>query len=158
MRKLSLLAAALGLGLTISGCGGTGSSPASAGSGGFIQPAHRVKPDANSVSVSIQNTYTSAISLITVNNACLTGTPPSPITAGNTAGPFTVTYTMGCAGREIFNMLYAPTLAENDGCWFDISRDDVSGAFSASVVNEPLANRSDTVATDGQINFKYAHL
>jgi hypothetical protein len=55
-------------------------------------------------------------------------------------------------------MLYAPTLAENDGCWFDITRDGVSGSFSASVVNQPLANCSDVIAVDGSIAFKYAHL
>jgi hypothetical protein len=159
MRKLSVLAAALGLGLIISACGGPGgSSPVSAGSGGFVESAHRVKPDDTSISVAIQNTASSAIALITLNSSCLTGTPPTPIAGGSTGGPFSVTYTTGCAGTEIFDMLYAPTLAENAGCWFDITRDNVSGKFTASVVNEPLANCSDTVAVDGSIAFKYAHL
>jgi hypothetical protein len=146
-------------GIALSACsqGSTATDPL--GPTGAAQPSYRVKPDITSTSVTIDNTYSSAINLLGVSSACLTGSPPSSVAANSTSSAFTVSYTGSCAANiGYFNMTYDPDAALVDACVFNISYNVSEGAFTYSVTNHANTNCSYVPgATPGTVVFKYVH-
>ncbi len=147
-------------GIALSACsqGSTATSPL--GPTGAAQPSHRVKPDITSTSVTIDNTYSSAIALLAVSSACLTGSPPSSVPANSTSSAFIVSYTGSCTiPTGYFDMTYDPDAALVDACIFNISYDVSTGMFSYSVTNHANTDCSYVLgATPGTVVFIYKHI
>lgn len=146
--------------VALSACsqGSTATNPL--GSTGVTQPSHRVKPDATSTSVTIDNTYGSAIALEGVSSSCLTGSSPSSVPANSTSSAFTVSFDPSCATDfGYFDMTYGPDAAAADACKFDINYAVPTGTFTYAVENNAnttcsyhLGIRPNTVI------FVYAHV
>jgi hypothetical protein len=160
MLKFALYIPIFVAGVALSACsqGSTATNPI--GPTGAAQPSHRVKPDITSTTVTIENTYSSAVDLLHLSSACLTGSPPSSVAANSTSSPFTVSYTGSCTiPTGYFNMTYGPNGALVDACIFNISYDVTAGTFSYSVANHANTNCSFALgATPGTVQFTYSHI
>jgi hypothetical protein len=145
--------------VALSACsqGSTATNPL--GSTGMAQPSHRVKADATSTSVTIDNTYGTAIVKVDVSSACLTGSPPADVPANSTSSPFTVSFEGSCASNTgYFNMTYGPDGAAADACIFDINYVVSTGIFSYAVTNNANTTCSYVLLATGTVVFKYAHI
>lgn len=162
MRILLTTIAALAATCAFSACSGPQSigAPGVAGSGSLTQPAHRVKADVTSTTVQIKNASSQEISLKSLTNVCLTGSPPSPVAANSTSSTFTVSYTSGCVGDPVFNMTYGPSSGGSaaDNCTFNISFATPAGPFSFSVTNGSDTNCTYTPLLSGTNQFTYSHV
>jgi hypothetical protein len=161
MRVPSMLTAAL-VAASLTACGGTPSSvtPGLGSLANIAQPSHRVKPDVTSVTAAIQNTYSSAITLMS-SSGCLSASPPSPVAANSTSSSFAIAYNPTCAGGvQTLGMKYGPALGSlGDNCTFNVSYTVSSGTFSYSVANESRTSCSYRTSgvTPLDVLFIYAH-
>lgn len=147
--------------VTLSACsqGSTATSPL--GSTGVAQPSHRVKADATSTSVTIDNTYSSEIALEGTSSSCLTGSPPSEVPANSSSSPFTVSFDPSCASNiGYFDMTYGPANGvAADTCKFNINYVVSTGTFSYSVTNNANTTCSYHLGiTPGTVTFVYVHI
>jgi len=144
--------------VALSACsqGSTATNPL--GSTGVAQPSHRVKADATSTSVAIDNTYSSEIDLEGVSSSCLTGSPPSDVPANSTSSAFTVSFEPSCTSATgHFDMTYEPNATAV--CKFDISYIVSTGTFSYTVVNSANTKCSYALGVlPNTVEFVYAHI
>jgi hypothetical protein len=145
--------------VALSACSQGSMSTNPLGSSAVAQPSHRERADLTSTSVTIQNKYSLAISLITQSASCLTGSPPSTVAADSTSASFSVSYTGTCAvDHGHFYMTYDPDAAAADACTFKIDYTPSSGVFTYSVVNGANTNCSYVLGgLPGVVAFIYAH-
>jgi hypothetical protein len=127
------------------------------GSAGAAQSAHRVRDAATSTSVTIDNTYSSAIIKESLSSECLTGSPPSDVPGNSSSSPFTVSFDPSCASDTgYFDMTYGPDAAAADACIFNVN--DTAGTFSYSVTNNANTTCSYHLGIrPGTVVFVYAH-
>jgi hypothetical protein len=138
-------------------CGGPGaSSPASAGSGGFVQSAQRLNLLIRWYRSVSQNMYSTAIALITLNNTCLRVRPRARSSAGALETLYRHIHHGMRRDRDLRCELCAITGKTRRV--LVIKRDTVSDKSSAGVISDPLASCSDAIGLDGSIAFKYTHL
>lgn len=127
---------------------------------GAAQRSHRISDAATSTSVTIDNTYGSAIAKEDLSSACLSGSPPSSVPANSFSSPFSVSYVGTCASDTgFFDMTYGiASGAADDACKFNINYTVSTGSFSYSVTNGGNTSCSYHLGVlPNSVVFVYAH-
>lgn len=122
--------------------------------------SHRIRDAATSTSVTIDNTYGSAIGKEDLSSACLNGSPPSSVAANSFSSPFSVSYVGTCASDTgFFNMTYGiASGAADDACKFNITYTVSTGTFAYSITNGTNTTCSYHLGVlPDSVVFVYAH-